>query len=504
MIKESIKRHFTNQIQVIEFDADFVIISSDDAVFTAVKDNQLTEVHPFFTILETFDFSKTYEELFKTITLDIDDSVFVVDVLINTGDSAHNAFVVVYNNTPIYKELQQVTQRKNELFLTNFYETEKNIQLNKEKYFKNHFLANISHELKTPISGIIGLIDLFKKEDLTFEQKEFVNTILHSMYHLNRLVADLLDLSKIESGEFKIIKSAFDLNDIFKNIEKVFLQKFFLKNIEFKIIKNPKSENLLLGDSSRIIQIITNLLENAYKFTETGSVELEISSEKVSPHLAHLNIRVTDTGMGFDTKNNKLLFKSYAKLHDKNIEGSGLGLSIISQIIELLQGDFTYDSKLGVGSTFQVSLPLEVQSGVVFDNTSSARVFAKEDFKEEKYHILIVEDNEINQIVLMKMLLNHGGFYIDMANDGLQALEKIALNSYDLVFMDIQMPKMNGVEAIENIRNKNKDNTPIIAISAFDAGDLEEKSKTMGVNGYVVKPYNKEQLFSEIYKVLEI
>lgn len=449
MIKETVNKYFMSQIQIIEFDRDYVIISSNNSFFKVETESKITAIHPFFTILESIDLDSPYEEFFQTITLDFDAFVYVVDVVINTGDKENLPFVIIYNNSILYEELQQVTQRKNELFLTNFYESEKNIQLNKEKYFKNHFLANISHELKTPISGIIGLIDLFKKEKLSFEQQEFVNTILQSMYHLNRIVSDLLDLSKIESGEFKIIELPFNLSDVFVNIEKVFLQKVFLKNIEFKIIKHPNSANLLLGDNSRIIQIITNLLENAYKFTEKGSVELEIFTEPVSQNKVNLNIRVTDTGIGFDTKNNKLLFKSYAKLHNKNIEGSGLGLSIISQIIELLQGDFKYDSTPGEGSTFYVKLPLNIQSGVVFDNNSTSRTYNKEDFGDRKFHVLIVEDNEINQIVLMKMLLNHGGFYIDLANDGLQAIDKTRINSYDLIFMDIQMPKMNGVETIK-------------------------------------------------------
>lgn len=322
------------------------------------------------------------------------------------------------------------------------------------------------------------------------------------MIHMDRLVGDVFDLSKIEYGEFQIENNAFDLEEIIKNIERVYLTKFILKNVEFEIIKSSQVPTKLIGDYNRVIQIITNLVDNAYKYTNEGKVTLEISLDYRRAKNIRLNFCVTDTGIGFE-KTDKNQFESFKKLHNLSIEGSGLGLSIVTKLIVLMNGTFTFDSKINEGSVFEITLPfeLEIDSQKI---KPKVKKFSKIDIKE-KFNVLIVDDNEINQLVLMKLLVNHGGFYMDIASNGEQAIEMVKKEDYHLIFMDLHMPVMSGFETIEHMNNNlGLKKTKIIALSAYDIRKDQETGKLLKVDDYILKPFSSEELFLSIYKVLKI
>lgn len=322
------------------------------------------------------------------------------------------------------------------------------------------------------------------------------------MIHMDRLVGDVFDLSKIEYGEFQIENNAFDLEELIKNIERVYLTKFILKNVEFEIIKSSQVPTKLIGDYNRVIQIITNLVDNAYKYTNEGKVTLEISLDYRRAKNIRLNFCVTDTGIGFE-KTDKNQFESFKKLHNLSIEGSGLGLSIVTKLIVLMNGTFTFDSKINEGSVFEITLPfeLEIDSQKI---KPKVKKFSKIDIKE-KFNVLIVDDNEINQLVLMKLLVNHGGFYMDIASNGEQAIEMVKKEDYHLIFMDLHMPVMSGFETIEHMNNNlGLKKTKIIALSAYDIRKDQETGKLLKVDDYILKPFSSEELFLSIYKVLKI
>lgn len=503
MIQKTIDNYLNIKVQKIEFDFQGRIIFSDDILFPTKNASSIYDIHPFFEIINEIIQVKNREEIFKIILFELEKTTFIVDIIVYSGNNEINPFLLIFDRSEYYTEIQQVTQDKNELFISNFHENEKNIKLNEEKSFKNKFLASISHDLKTPIAGVIGLLDLFKKENLTYDQKELLSTINSSMIHINRLVGDIFDLSKIEYGEFPIQKTPFDLDDIIKYIERVYLEKFLLKDIEFQIVKSNKVPNNLIGDYNRVIQIITNLLDNSLKFTNYGSVIFEISLDYRRAKNVRIKFEVKDTGIGFEKLNGNS-FESFKKFHNNNhIEGSGLGLSIVSKLIHLMNGTLTYNSKLNEGTTFVFTLPFESD----INQKSTKRVkskFTKIDIKK-KFNILIVDDNEINQLVLMKLLVNHGGFYMDIASNGEQAIDMAKKENYDLIFMDLHMPRMNGFDAIEQIRNSSEiSKTNIIALSAYDINKDKELAKTLRVDEYIVKPFVKEDLFNAVYKVLKI
>ncbi len=503
MIQKTIDKYLSIKVQKIEFDWQGKIIFSDDILFPTQKANTLYEIHPFFEIVDEIIQERNKEEVFKIILLELEKTTIIADIIVYSGSKKQNPFLLVFDRSEYYKEIQQVTQDKNDLFIANFHENEKNKKLNEEKSFKNKFLASISHDLKTPIAGVIGLLELFKKENLTYDQKELLTTISSSMSHINRLVGDIFDLSKIEYGEFTIQKNTFDLDELMKSIERVYLEKFLLKDIEFQIVKSNKVPNKLIGDYNRVIQIITNLLDNAYKFTNSGCVTFEINLDYRRAKNVRIKFQVKDTGIGFE-KLNENKFESFKKLHNyEHIEGSGLGLSIVTKLVDLMKGTLTYTSKLNEGTSFVFTIPFETEVNAKISRSQKSK-FTKIDIKK-KYNILIVDDNEINQLVLMKLLVNHGGFYMDIASNGEQAIDMTKKESYDLIFMDLHMPKMDGFEAIELIRNTSEMNkTNIIALSAYDIRKDKELAKTLKVDDYVVKPFVKEDLFNSIYKVLKI
>ena len=502
MIQKAIDKYLDVIVQKIEFDLDGKIIASNDALFPVKKAKTIYELHPFFEVFDTVIQTKEIEEVFKIILLEIEKITIIADIIVYSGSKKQNPFLLIFDRSEYYKEIQQVTQDKNELFISNFHENEKNVKLNEEKSFKNKFLASISHDLRTPISGVLGLLELFKKENLTYEQKELLTTISSSMIHMNRLVGDVFDLSKIEYGEFKIENTSFDLEELIRNIERVYLEKFILKNIDFQIIKSTKVPYKLIGDYNRVVQIITNLIDNAYKYTKEGNVVFEINLDYRRAKNVRLKFSVKDTGIGFE-KTSKNQFESFKKLHNQNIDGSGLGLSIVIKLIELMNGTFSFDSNLNKGSVFEITLPFEAEIESQ-KSKKTIKKFSKIDIKN-KFNVLIVDDNEINQLVLMKLLVNHGGFYMDIATNGEHAIEMAKKENYDLIFMDLHMPKMNGFEAIEFItNNKSLNKTKIIALSAYDIKKDKELGKTLKVDDYIMKPFSSEELFLGIYKVLNI
>lgn len=501
MIDQIINKYLETKYQIIEFDKNGTILSSNNCFFSVSKSKKIYDLHPFFEIINDLLIENEIETIFKTILIQIKSTDIISDVVVYSGNTNQNPFVILFDKTDYYTEIQEITQNKNELFISNYFQNEKNLKLTDEQSFKNKFFASISHDLKTPITGALGLLELFKKENLTYEQKELLHTISNSMIHMNRLVSDVFDLSKIEFGELKIINNPFDLDSMIKNIEHVYLEKFILKNIEFKIIKAANVPTKLIGDYNRVAQIFINLLDNAHKYTNEGKVTVEIKLDYRRAKNVWLKFCFSDTGIGFDSKIKK--FESFRKFNNLNFEGAGLGLSIVSNLIELMKGSMKFESEIGNGSRFEITLPFEakIQSKIIKSK--------KPDFEKliikNKFNVLIVDDNEINQLVLMKLLVNHGGFYMDVAVDGCKALELMDKEKYDLIFMDLYMPNKNGFETIEIIKkNPKHKEIKIIALSSNDLENDIQKGKNLEIDDFISKPFTSKDLYSSIYKVLEL
>jgi len=365
---------------------------------------------------------------------------------------------------------------------------------------KSKFLAHMSHEIRTPMNGVIGTISILKEADLTSSQYKYLEIIETCAHSLLSVIDDILDYSKIEAGELKIEAVNFNLKDITSQVRDILSYKAQEKGIELTthIIHNVPV--WLKGDPLRIRQILLNLTNNAIKFTDSGSVGIEISLESETEDQVHLLFKVRDTGIGIGKEEQKHLFQSYSQAGaeiTRRFGGSGLGLCISKQLVDLMDGSIGVDSKEGEGATFWFSFPLIKQKGTKKSRTDLFKIETHRQlpngFRKKDLSILLVEDDAINQKIA-KILLEREGFKVTVVENGVKAIEALERQTFDLVLMDVEMPEMNGYEATRRIRSYNSEKIdrkiPIIAMTAHAMSGDREKCLNSGMNDYIPKPIN--------------
>jgi len=357
---------------------------------------------------------------------------------------------------------------------------------------KSSFLANMSHEIRTPLNGIVGFSNLMARNpDITYEQrKKYSKYISNGTESLINIINDIIEISRIESGILEIINSKFDLNEVLIALEKRFTKEieFSRKNISLKLHKCEKPL-YLFSDENRIIQIFESLLNNALKFTQEGKIEFGI--ERRNDYSVVLF--VSDTGIGIAKEQHNIIFERFRQVDEaisRKYGGNGLGLAIVNEILKLLNGTISVDSEIGKGSTFLVELPLSIE-----DQNESSTTVTEEN--NNTLNILVVEDDEINLIYLLEVLEDQN-LNIEIARDGSQAVEMAQDKFFDVILMDIQMPVMNGFEAVKKIREFNK-NVFIIAQTAYAMTGDAEKVKELGCDDYISKPIDIELLHEKIW-----
>lgn len=370
---------------------------------------------------------------------------------------------------------------------------------------KSFFLASMSHEFRTPLNGILGYTQLLKKDDaLTKFQRNAINSIHISGEHLLSLINDILDLSKIEAKKLELTNSKFNLKALLKNIVDVFKMRSEKKGIDFFYEEKNSTPNAVIGDEVRVRQIIYNLLGNALKFTDSGSITLAVNFIKESSKFIKFKIKVVDTGRGIPEDKLREIFEPFKQVDvsGEKITGTGLGLAITLNLIEMMRGKIQVDSKVGKGTTFSVELILEKGTEDTYEiEGSEVKIVGYQGIKKK---ILVVDDTEQVREFLSNLLAPLG-FAMEEAQNGLEALVKLKDFNPDLVIMDLVMPVMNGLETIKNIRSDPYDkNIPIIALSASVFADDKSQSLSAGSNIFMPKPINVEELLNNISKLLGI
>ncbi len=369
---------------------------------------------------------------------------------------------------------------------------------------KSEFLATMSHEIRTPINGVIGIANLLKDEELTPRQKEYVDILAYSSKHLLALVSDILDFSKIETGKVEFETSSFNLEGLCESIYQVFKISADNKNIELKYIPDKAIEHSVYGDSMRVNQVLTNLVGNAIKFTQEGSVTISYKLISRTTNNCTVEFIIADTGIGIANAEQNKIFDGFSQANKKiasNFGGTGLGLSISKKLIELQGGKLTMKSKIGVGSEFSFYLTFETHAYEnVLPNANVTGSLKRETLDGMK--ILVAEDNSIN-ILVLKRFLEKWNVQYQIATNGKAALDLIEKEDFDLVLMDIHMPEMDGEEATSFIRlntNKKISKIPIIALTANASSDVQQKLLNSGFTNYISKPFNPDNLFRLLKK----
>jgi signal transduction histidine kinase/FixJ family two-component response regulator len=364
---------------------------------------------------------------------------------------------------------------------------------------KENFLANMSHEIRTPLSGILGFTNLLQKRPLDATSSEFVSSIQQSGENLMAIINDILDLSKIEAGMMRITPGTFSINGLMDSIETLFLERAKEKGLAISSKVDPTIPDTLTGDATRLTQILVNLIGNAIKFTHQGNVSIEVYNKQQKGDDVVLGFKITDTGIGIDKEKLNEVFERFNQGEDsitRNYGGTGLGLSIVKKLILLQYGNIEVTSEQGKGTSFIFHIPYGISKEQLTVKKAADTHYFK-DRSNSPLRVLVVDDNAINQS-LMKHLLSQWNIDFDVASNGLEAVDYLKENICDLILMDIQMPHMDGYAATRQIREVLKLNVPIIAMTAHAMAGEREKCLSRGMNEYISKPVNEEELFTLI------
>ncbi len=368
------------------------------------------------------------------------------------------------------------------------------------------FLANMSHEIRTPINAVIGMNEMILRESEDAVIGEYAQNIKRASNMLLELVNEILDFSKIESGQLEIVNGKYYLADIIHDEKLLLDTRIGEKPIDIQIEVDTKIPNVLFGDEIRMKQILTNLLSNAAKYTEKGTITLKVFFQWINSEKISLCFQIKDTGKGIREEDLPTLFDEFRRLDmdkNRNVEGSGLGLNIVKQLVYLMEGNINVDSEYGKGSTFTVFIPQKVVDNVpIGDYEQSVRKKgrkkenAKTHFTAKDAKVLVVDDNAMN-LTLMKALLKRTLMEVDTASSGKECLQLTRQKNYDIILMDHMMPGIDGVEALHRLRaetdNKNRD-TVVIALTANAVAGSREMYLEYGFDDYFAKPIQADKL----------
>jgi signal transduction histidine kinase len=365
---------------------------------------------------------------------------------------------------------------------------------------KSQFLANMSHEIRTPMNAIIGFSEVLEEEPLTGQQKEYVKMILDSSRHLLELINGILDFSKIEAGRMRAETVECDIRALLANIESLMNPSAKQKQLEFKIDCTEDVPDTIVTDPAKLRQCIINLVSNAIKFTEQGYVKLT-ARQTAKDDKPFVEFEITDTGIGIPADKLDILFESFTQADGSTTRkygGTGLGLAITKQLADLMGGNITVESEAGKGSTFRLVIPANTADGRHndYENFAASQEVEKEAETSFSGRVLVAEDSATNQ-VLIKPLLEKLGFVVTIAQNGLEVIEAVKNQHFELILMDMQMPEMNGYNATKKLRGLGV-KTPIIAMTANVDEEDKEECLRAGCDDYISKPIDRTHLLKVI------
>lgn len=369
---------------------------------------------------------------------------------------------------------------------------------------KSDFLSTISHELRTPLNAVIGMSNILLLENPRPDQQENLNILKFSGNNLLALINDILDINKIDSGKIELEKIPFKISVLVEDIFRSFKGKALAKGLQLTLdVPDDFAVLVLNGDPTRLTQILNNLIDNAIKFTVNGKVNFLIKTIKKSKESVILQFTIIDTGIGIPLDKQKLIFDSFSQASTSSTReygGTGLGLAIVKNLLALHNSDIITRSEVGVGTSFEFRITYNINDANMEQANATPHNFLGSDSDISKLRILIAEDDQMNTL-LMRKLLAKWQLSPDFVNNGLEAVDACKANTYDLILMDIHMPKMDGYEAttiIRSLADKSKAELPIIALTASVALDVRHKIAEVGITDFISKPFKPNELRAKL------
>lgn len=487
---------FNSTFQGVEIDEKGTIISSDNTLFKLKKGSNIQDISPFFESLILLLKSIETQSIFSCVELIQSNKKFLIDITV-IKEKDH-VLLLICDFTNHYNESNTLIQEKNESTIKkNELLFEKELLLEKEK-LKNTFLAKLSNELRNPLNTMMSLVSIMRESKVSYEHAQMLQIIRKTGTHVETLLNDLLDIGRISEGQLEIKQVYFKITDIVKHIEELYTYKSENKKVQFSIKLNPNVPKLVIGDPTRLKQILINLIENAYQHTKEGSISLSIAQDFTRAKKSTISFTITDTGVGLSSPNISTIFSDYYQI-DKllsPIDGKGLGLKIVDDLVSLQQGKILVKSELEKGSSFIVSIPYQLPISVVKPKRIAKKA---ERGLYELVKVLLIDESEINQMILTKIFLLEGNYKIELANTKELVYNAIENKEFDVILIDLDMRMTDEVELITALKkDPSSKHIPIIAISGKALPVEKDEILKLGVKAYITKPYEKTELLKAI------